>query len=337
MALPEAFQPFLLGMAFLSLALLGYGYAIRGAKKHGFRILGWVLFAAYWPFQAPHFFAIDDPVNGYFTLFGPLFLLYVAYHEWLSLRWREDPRALRWIAGTTFIAATTYFLLYEIPVMTKALIHWTALQTVWMLGWLFGTPARVVDGEDIYLTALGGDTYSVTIILACTAIQSIMIFVGAIATLSASPRAARFRAYVYTVPVIYFLNLFRNSGIVYGYRIYDFPAWFSSSWDTLLGRTGFHVGGVGTAERFDFMHSALGKGGSLVALILIALAVFRTLPELHNNILDIFDLPRRRRRGFFDRKPPGGGVRAPTGAVPGDAPVPPAAGAGDGQALTGKV
>jgi archaeosortase A (PGF-CTERM-specific) len=315
-------DPALLLLVFGSLGLLGAGYYARGANRHDLRIAGWLLFAAYWPTQAPHFFFEGDPVNAYFALFGPLFLDYIAYHEHLSRKWGEDPRPLKWMAGATFISAATYFVIYRLPPITEALIYSTTVQTTWVLQLIFGVPSTVVvapspDPEGRYHIFLeGGTDYAVTIILACTAIQSIMIFVAAIyCTENAAKKRKQF-AYLAVVPVIYFLNLFRNALIVWGFKVQDtLPDWFVGFW----GLFGVETGAVNSYARFEFMHSVVGKGGSLLALVLIALAVFMLLPELHSNILDIFDLPKRRGPGFFERppKPPanGGALRAQAGAI----------------------
>lgn len=303
----SAWQPYLLTLAFFSLGLLGAGFVVKDRRKHLLRAAGWVLFGFYWPFQAPEYFwptkaAEPDPINGYFTLFGPLFLWYIAYHEYKSYQWNEDPQALRWFAGASFTAAITYFLIYEIPAITRWIIHETALQSAWLYNWLFygGAPRATVFqdrlGEShIYLN--GGTEYAVTVVLACTAIQSIMIFVGAIYCLEAEKRR-KLLGYLYTVPVIYVLNLFRNAGIVYGYK--------DLNW-SMFGM-----------DSFEWMHAYVGKIGSLVAMVVIALAVFATLPELHGNILDLFDLRKRKAPGFFGKQPPPPGLDAPKadGAVP---------------------
>ncbi len=291
----SAWQPALLVMVFVSLALLGLGFATRGPRSHLLRASGWVLFGAYWPFQAPYFFssAEADPINGWFTLLGPIFLFWVAFHEWKSYQWKEDPPALRWFAGASAVSAATYFIIYEIPAVTKWLIHSVAVQSAWMLELIFRVPSVVVPDPvtgDSHLFLNGGTEYAVTVILACTAVQSIMIFVGAIACLKADP-PRKWKAYAMTVPIIYVLNLFRNAGIVYGFKI-----------------AGWSMFGI---ESFEWMHSYVGKIGSLLALIVITLGVFSTLPELHSNILDLFDLRKRKRPGFFGKPPnPADGPKA---------------------------
>jgi archaeosortase A len=295
----SAWQPFLLVMVFLGVGLLMAGFLHRGKASHLLRASGWVLFGLYWPFQAPEFFwpsggEAPDPINGWFTLLGPLFLWWVAWHEWKSHAWGEDPEALRWFAGASAISAATYFVVYEIPEMTKFIIHQTAIQSAWLYNALFfgGAPRAQVfqDAAGESHIFLPGNDYAVTVVLACTAIQSIMIFVGAIACLRA-PSRRKWIAYAITVPVIYFLNLFRNAGIIYGYKD--------------LGWTMFGI------DAFEWMHSYVGKVGSLVALVVIALGVFAALPELHGNILDLFDLRKRHKPGFF-KQPPPPGTEAPT-------------------------
>ena len=292
-------------LAIAALVFLGAGYFAKGKGKHTLRILGWLCFAAYWPSQSYEFFygSEPDPVNGTFTLLSPLFFGFLAYHEWQSQKWGEDPTALRWVTGTAFIAAATYFAIYRIPGMTDLLIGSVASQSAWLLTHGFHTPSTVVvdwsqpieSRYNIYFDNYGANAYAVTIILACTAVQSIMIFVGAIfctkkngagqaaGAEAASLRSRQWKALAYTAPPIYLLNLFRVAGVAWGYKV------------AAITCCGF--------DTFEFMHSYVGKGGSLLALILIALMVFKTLPELHQNILDLFDLPKRRKPGFFNPAP----------------------------------
>ncbi|HVL88305.1 MAG TPA: archaeosortase A [Candidatus Thermoplasmatota archaeon] len=292
-------EPILATLAVASLSVLGAGFLLRShPRRHDVRMAGWILFSAYWPLQAAGFFLQRDEFNAYATLLSPVLFGYLAYHEWLSKRWGEDPSPLRWIAGTAFVAGATYFAIYKMPPVTDFIIHQVALQSSFLANVLFGLQTSVyvdpgaLDPEARFhvcmdLSAVcppGAAAYAVTIILACTAIQSIMIFVGAIYATDGGAAIRRYKAYLYTVPIIYFLNLFRNAGIVYGYKV--------------LGLD------------FDLMHNWVGKGGSLLALVVIALALFRVLPELHDNVLGVMDLWKRTKPGFFG-KPPGGAAPSP--------------------------
>jgi archaeosortase A (PGF-CTERM-specific) len=308
MVLPSLPEPLLLAGAFLGMGLLGFGAVWTDRRHHWPRIAGWMLFGLYWPFKAQHYFAIDDPFNAVLALAAPLLTGFIAYHEYLSWKWGERPVALTWLAGATFVAASTYFLLFEITAIQEEIIYWTGKETAWLTDTVFGTnsmayQAPTVDPQDGYrpthiclaegyqssitsqfcgaegaasswsgAASQGFPYYAVTIVFACTALQSIMIFVGAIAFTKADT-VRKLKAYALTVPTIYALNLFRNAGIIYGYRV--------KQW-SMFG-----------IDSFTFMHSYVAKLGAILALVGIALAVFRLLPELHENILDVLSLHER--------------------------------------------
>lgn len=312
--LPNIPDGALLVVAFVGMGLLGVGTFWRDKNRHFVRIAGWILFGLFWPFKAQEWFMAGDPFNAWFGLAAPLLTGFIAFQEYNSWRWDEDPVAMRWLTGATFIAASSYFLLFEITPVQEAMIYWTGVESAWLTDALFGTssvahqPAMV--GPDGYrpthlclsegyhnprpsmfcqnVASDGYPYYAVTIIFACTALQSIMIFVGAIGFTKANMKR-KVKALAITVPTIYLLNLFRNAGIVYGYRV-----------------KGWSMFGLGS---FEFMHSYVAKTGAVLALVVIALIVFRILPELHENILDVLNLPRRE-----EAKHPGDGDVEPTGA-----------------------
>ncbi len=47
-------------------------------------------------------------------------------------------------------------------------------------------------------------------------------------------------------------------------------------------------------EVFDFAHNTIGKGMSLVALILLIIMAFIRIPEMYEDINGLFELPWRR-------------------------------------------
>ncbi|MBI2079013.1 MAG: hypothetical protein HYT80_11730 [Euryarchaeota archaeon] len=119
----------------------------------------------------------------------------------------------------------------------------------------------------------------------------------------------RFWALMLTVPLIYVLNLFRNVIII----------WMSGQEEAvsfLWWKTHDEV--------FWFSHNIIGKGGSLVALIIIAFIVFQILPELYDSIIGLLDL--KERRGPLEQAVFGGrgrgGVPAPKAPALDAAPVP---------------
>lgn len=78
-------------------------------------------------------------------------------------------------------------------------------------------------------------------------------------------------AYLYTLPVIYVGNLFRNAGIIY--------ATYQGIFD------------------FQTAHNIIGKGLSLGLMLLLMLLLFHYLPELQENVVGLVDLAKRKRRG----------------------------------------
>ncbi len=71
------------------------------------------------------------------------------------------------------------------------------------------------------------------------------------------------------IPTVWLVNLFRNAMVM------------------IL----VHKQGVDT---FDFAHNILGKGLSLVALVILIVAAFLMVPELYEDINGLFELPWRR-------------------------------------------
>lgn len=78
-------------------------------------------------------------------------------------------------------------------------------------------------------------------------------------------------AYLYTLPVIYIGNLFRNAGIIY------------ATYQGVLD--------------FQTAHNLIGKALSLGLMLLLMLLLFHYLPELQENVVGLVDLTKRKKRG----------------------------------------
>ncbi len=306
---------------FAGLVLLGFGF-FRQTWSKRLTLAGWILFGFYWSLTATDLYASEDEdiVNYIFALVGAYFFTYLAYQNWLDLSRRSDTQALHFLNVTAFVAAGTYFVIAKITFLRLWLIHIVGNHTKWMLD-LFGQGDKaniqfVVDKTDTtgpvtffypdyYCEASGArndligqycaehgldnirtffpepstwfehmmfykaeaqGVVPVSIILACTAIQSIMLFVGLFAGTEAHWKK-KLQMSVIVGAIIYVLNLVRNTGII----------WFF---------------GQGHAS-FWTMHNAIGKGGSLLAMIGIAFAVFRYFPEFFKSLSEVLDLPDR--------------------------------------------
>ncbi len=296
-------------------------------KRHGYiiRIIGWITFGLFWLTQIPHFFSIGDSFNAILCFLGFILFLYFTYHEYLNLKWREYLVPLNYIAGITAVGGLFYYLIERIEPLAKALIYIVALQSVWLFN-LFGYNGSVNGfGYDLatheYYLPIEGTEYNglpISIILACTGIQSIAIFIGIIVVtkpnhalwkpwikkflntpisnkikkskfhtilwswkkrrmiklLNMSDHSRFIRVFMYTVPVIYILNLFRNALIMYG-----------------------HVNATLGPNTFDIAHNYLSKILSLTVLLVLVYLVFDLLPECRECIIGLMDLQYRLQPG----------------------------------------
>jgi exosortase/archaeosortase family protein len=290
-------------------------------------VAGFILFGIFWLTQVPHFIEIDDTVNaGMAALAFPLFL-YFAYHEYLNHKWKEELIPTRFFAGVSFVSGMLYYIIEKVEIFSKGLIYIVAVKSVWILN-AFGYPGGV--GEFDYIppyNELGLDitSSSVYIILACTGIQAIAMFIGIVIVtktdrsmwkdwaqdlvedkdidksklrkisgfsltlrnwkkkrtkklLKMSDSERKWRAFLYTGPVIYFINLFRNASIIYATN------------EALLG-----------PDTFTITHHYIGKALSLIVLIIMVFIVFEILPEFQEAVIGVLDLHHRKKKGDVEK------------------------------------
>jgi len=278
-----------LGYFFSSKAHIIFGKKFPVKIGHNLNIIGWLLLGFFWWIQVEHYILINDPANGFFCALAMPFFGYLAIHEYLSIRWNANYEPLRWLAAMTVVAGGIYFFVERVPILSGWLIQIVAEQSIWILN-SFDIPTslgnldygdgskyyRPASNHDEVQIAIEGDEWrnpdsvSVTIVLACTALQSMIIFVGGVVCTKA-PADRRFYAFLATVPAIYLLNLIRNAVVI----------WLTYE----------HIWGD---ETFFYAHGVLGKIGSLIALVFLAIAVFHFLPEMQDSILGVIDLPLRK-------------------------------------------
>jgi archaeosortase A (PGF-CTERM-specific) len=256
-----SFLPLFLGLLFLG---LGFFYTKKNTASI-LKIVGWVLFSFFWA-TMPSFLYLSeggDVFNTAVCVIGVYVLLYMAYQEWLSIKRDDHVSCLNWIAGGTFLAGVIYFTIENgiVPGLKDWLIEFVAAQSTDLLH-LFGINASRNQALIIY------NNTPVTIIFACTAIQSMVLFVGMIGALSRVNMKRKALGLLVTVVPIYFLNLVRNAGVV------------------------FMVGS--DMVSFELAHNVIGKAGSLLALIVLLFITFKIVPELYDEIIGIIDLPKRK-------------------------------------------
>jgi len=242
---------------------------------------GFILFAIHWFFWTiDYFFIIHVPFNGIFTAGGVLLLIFLGYHEFLDFNWNEESASLKWLSGIVFFAGLSYYLIQSIPLLAAAMIYPVA--------WLSANIMNVIGlkPEDVNIT-LGSINYNdpsnvfiplnntgdpISIILACTAIQAIIIF-AAVILFTPVERKTRLKVLGVNIGVIYPLNIVRNIATIW-----------------LVGAMGWD---------FEVVHEIYGKIFSLLILMALAYYTFTKIPEILDNIYGLFDLRYRNRPGMI--------------------------------------
>jgi len=258
-------------LLFVALVLLIAASALPGRYRR-YRFLtgaaGWFFFAVHWALQPIHYIEIADYVNVALVLAVSGLCLTIAYAMLRNyIHYEGAESTLLIITTAAALGGLFYYPFAEIEILKTFLISAAAKQVVYVLH-LFNMPAELIDWNQIELNG-----HRVMIILACTAIESIAIFMGLIFCVRASAKRTLI-AFVASVPVIYLLNLVRNVFVVVATG-YD---WF--------GEHTFQIAHyVWVLDSFDIAHNYIAKIGSAIALFVVAYAVMRALPEL----LDVID------------------------------------------------
>jgi archaeosortase A (PGF-CTERM-specific) len=172
-------------------------------------------------------------------------------HSEFSIQDRPDSLDITsMLTSASALGALVYFPFANFPSLNTWIIGGVASHVTWILQY-FKIPAYL---EAWNLITLNG--YTVEIILACTAIESIALFIGLICAVRA-PLNRLVTAFIVSVPVIYVLNLIRDIFVVVAYG----EQWFG-------------------ADSFVIAHNYIAKAGSGIALFIISYVVLRILPEL---------------------------------------------------------
>ncbi len=236
--------------------------------------IGWGVFSIHWSYQPLHYLKIMDYANVLLTIVVALFCLLVAYI--MLLEYRKGPIKIRnnrevlhstsaqgeadsldvtsMLTSASALGALVYFPFANIDSLNTWIIGGVTSQVFWVLQY-FDVPAYMKAWNMITLNG-----YTVEIILACTAIESIALFMGLIGAVRA-PLSRLAMAFIVSVPVIYILNLIRDIFVVVAYG----EQWFG-------------------ADSFIIAHNYIAKAGSGIALFIISYVVLQILPELFEMI-----------------------------------------------------
>ncbi len=299
-----------------SMILMGVSYNDRGRYTPLIRGGGTALFSLYWITQIPAFLGGPEPdiVNAIMSLLGVFFFLFITYHFLLDFRWGEDTKALQWVVRTSLITGWAYLILENVQITQGVIIYVVALLTYYILILLghdiimeAGLPTAIGDGVTIF--SADPNDITITIVFACTAALALFLFSGAIfATetnkdewrpwarreirrnrngnmfqrsrrngiinmMKLSDRQRKWRAFLIVIPIIFITNIFRNVGVI-----------------------AVVFGGV---MDFYVAHNYYAKFMSLGMMMFLTWVLFEYLPELQENLIGLFDLTKRVRKGMI--------------------------------------
>mgnify|MGYP003324467324 FL=1 len=278
-----------------AIGLISLAVSWHRRKKGEIRLaqFGWVLVGLTFFNDAEKYLSHGDVVLTVFTIATLPMAVGMAMWE-QRVNDPKTQRALIWSRGAVAYAGGPYLLIAHVPWLNVLAIWFVASQAALFLRFsgsgdvvLGETTVNTVNGEVAWSTWDGnrwfmgefvgeypfqtelllsdGTAIGINFVLACTALQSMVIFIGAIAVLDIDWKR-RCRALILTLPVIHILNLFRNAGLIWMHMTY-------TEWSYL----GMSV--------FEFGHAYAARVVSLGAMFLMAIVMFDILPELHRHIV----------------------------------------------------
>ena len=225
--------------------------------RYSLGAIGWLVFALHWALQPLHYWAINDYFNVVLTLGVAAFCGYLAV-----IMWKKEDELTLLITKAAAVGGIFYFSFAEFSSLNHLLVAAVASQTTQALN-ICSVPAVQVEWNVLTL-----NSYPVEIILGCTGIESIALFLGVIACVRA-PLRRKLAAFLVTVPMIYLLNIARNAFVITA----SGNGWFGSP-----------------DNSFYVAHNVIAKFGSLGALVLLSYLLFIMLPELLDVVTNAYDM-----------------------------------------------
>lgn len=297
-------------LAWLTVAAFAAGALLELRHRRWGRLLtaaAWVTFALFWLALVPYYaFEHKSIIEAVLSAAAVPASLYVGY---LLLGGRDSLMVLsRGVAvmGALYLPFTTIHTLEE------PLVEATTQQVQWGLHALGYDPQLVSNDAgflNTFVWVTDGHRYLTEILLACTGLGSIAIFVGLVAAVRA-PLDRKLRALAVSVPVIWVLNIARNVFIT----VAQGKQWFA---DVAPGVVMF-LFGTNDPHLVSFLWAdrVISQSASVVALVFILWLVLRELPELGVVVEDLLYVATGNEYEI-GREPPSGGAGG-TGRVHAD-------------------
>ena len=260
---------------FITIGLFLLALAVRKREIGG---LGWAVFSVYCAYEVSFYLNKDEYFDAFIAIVFLVFTLLFAAFMIKSPSGTADKGESELFLTITRIAVITaafYFPFSEIPALETFIIYVTTKITTIVLT-LFNVGVYMVYPSSIYSTASSFHAVykPIEIILACTAIQSMVLFAGLSLGVNA-PWGRKVKAFLVSVPTIYVLNIVRNVFVAAAY----FELWFGPP-----------------LQSFYIAHGILARIFVMISLIAVAYAIFIILPEALDVIENFFRLLLKKQR-----------------------------------------
>lgn len=276
------------------MSLLALSWIYRKKNIEIFAYIGWLSSGFSFFLMSFHYLEVSDYI---LTILCALCLpLSVGMMLWERKNDDDTKDARFWARGTVAFAGGPYLLVAYIPWLSVLAIWFVASQSALFLQFATGTDINIGttfvntssgqytwnewDGNKFFFTDFQGDypfqaellladgsSIGINFVLACTALQSMVLFIGAISVLNLSWKK-RIQVLFLIVPFIHIMNVFRNAGLIWMHMTYTEWSFFGLS-------------------VFEFGHTYIARFVSLFAMFIIALVMFDLLPQMHKNIMTL--------------------------------------------------
>lgn len=242
---------YLLYLAFALFVL----FLIPGRHRPYAGIGGWLSMSLYLFAEIPYFLSINN------FLYPTLALLSLPFLYVTAKRLFAGDENLVYLTRAAAVAVLLY-----LPFAYTPLGDWLIQTVIDQISWCLSALGVAYTMPEWDMFARNG--LKVQIILGCTGIQSIAIMLGVAAAVPTDLRQ-KILATLLIVPTIYILNIGRNVFVILAYTGQWFPYLPEIASN---GEYGY--------ESFFWAHNVLCELGALVALIVIAYALFLIMPGL---------------------------------------------------------
>ncbi|MDD1678854.1 MAG: archaeosortase A [Methanomicrobiales archaeon] len=229
---------------------------------------GWVAIVAALFTELPYYFSVNNFLYPTFAVLAIPFLAITLRHLF-----RADPELMQ-LSRAAALAFLIYAPFAFIPSLGDWLINLVVGQVIWMLE-MVQLPVSLPVWN---IVARNG--FRTEIILGCTGIQSIAILLGVAAGVRTTLRQ-KVAAFLLIAPVIYFLNLVRNTFVIAAYTEQWFPYLSEIASN---GEYGY--------ESFFWAHNVISEILALFVLIALAYELFIIIPGLGDWANDLYTIYR---------------------------------------------